>query len=90
LEEETDLSIELDARLFSNVNNVLKALQVSGIGANAGKLEKIQDNLNPVLAAQEVMRILSILVNHGLAIHESESQTYFITEQGKRVLAIGV
>jgi predicted transcriptional regulator len=90
LEEETDLAPELNPALFSNIINVLKALQISGVGAHAGKLEKIHDSVNPVLTAQEVIEILDVLVNHGLAICEVESGAYFITEQGRRVLMIGV
>jgi len=87
---ELEMGPESDPFLFSKILNVIRALQLTGIGMNPGKLENIRNNLNPILSDKEIIEILMLLVQRELAITEESSESYFITEQGRKLLVIGV
>jgi len=79
-----------DADLFPLLTNVLRAIQLSAVGLKLGTVDRLRDHLNPILDVQEVKGILEILVDRGLAVLEEESKSYFITDDGRRVLVIGI
>ena len=75
---------------FSSITNVLRAIQLAAVGVNPGTIDKIRNSLNPAINENEVVEILNILIDGGLVILDAESKSYFITDDGRRVMTIGI
>lgn len=88
--EQTNSAHGSNPNLFSNIINVLNAVQVSSIGVNPGRFSCIQNNVNPILSEREIVEILNILLENELVVCEEEMRCYFLTDQGRRVIAIGI
>ncbi len=79
-----------DPNLYSKLTNVLRAIELSTIGLKPGTVNRIRDSLSPLLDEKEVIHILEISLKLGLAIVDEDSKGYFITDDGRRVLVIGI
>ena len=75
---------------FSSITNVSRAIQLAAVGVNPGTIDKIRNSLNPAINENEVVEILNILIDGGLVILDAESKSYFITDDGRRVMTIGI